>query len=221
MNISYHRPTDLRIKMKRNSNELPEIKFPKKKLTREEKKLTERDFIDLENDAQMEAFAKVWWNSAKNYNHWINIANEVAEFDENAQKVFYYSLIENGMINKKIRRKQFNEMFEILLYEYLSIWAVQQREKDTTVLIKGSTANFVLNEINKTGQATQTKLKQIFFRNGDLTSKQVSDSRLMKTLLNMEKRGYIIYVEQKTFEYYKLSKHIEKIGDKFYYRKEI
>ncbi len=190
--------------------------FKNKTITAEDKKYLSSEKVDLMNDTQMEAFAKHWWNSAKNSAHWIEISNEYAELNEAAIKHFYYNLIENNMITRAIKRKLFNEMFEILLFEYLSVWAVQDQsaKKRKRCLVTSKIQVWMLEKIWQINKISPTRLQNEVFKELEYKTPAIAKNALNKGLKTLVNNGCIELKKGKGYSNYIL-KDVEYDGNDF------
>ncbi len=190
--------------------------FKNKTITEEDKKYLSSEKVDLMNDAQMEAFAKHWWNSAKNSAHWIEISNEYAELNEAAIKHFYYNLIENNMITRAIKRKLFNEMFEILLFEYLSVWAVQDQsaKKRKRCLVTSKIQVWILEKIWQLNMISPTRLQNEVFKELEYKSVAIAKNALNRGLKSLLDSNCIELKKGVGYSNYKL-KNVEYVDGDF------
>lgn len=181
--------------------------------------------VFLDDKETIELIAKFFYGDRRdkvNREMWVNIVNKYPEMTVNQIFDFRKILMNDESFPFKIPKEHFRNFFETILYDYIAIWIYQDDEKEKLKKINGKYATFIIKELYNIKNCSSTKLQQTWFRDYETSksSKIVIDRKIARALYNLEKKGYIIFIEKKTFSYYKLSDNIKKIEDNFYYRKE-
>lgn len=185
------------------------------KVTTDEELATDNDTLDTNCELQMLSIAKNWWNNNDSNEYWKWVIHEYGnvESSNRTQYRFYEAMVAGGMLSQSWDANEFNELFGIVLYLYITPW-VAEVERWSRSRINGIITLEILDYI---APFKARKLHDILTHLNNNCGYDVEEFTVKMLLSKLKKRGILSqYTSMYKELYYTIPDTVSKDVDGWY-----